>query len=704
MSGLLSTLVVLNVFAQGAVDYSKTEKVGKPSWKYKDWRVSTLSEAVMYVTDGNDTPGHDFGFIKSPGSCSKDTIWLSWSTTGKKGIELFEGELVLIRFTIDDIEFQYKVPLSYSQYISEFLTIITFTDVEVSDRMISLLKRGTKVNITIVPPEKMVSKFDIFSDSFSLKGFTASMLKASEFCEKESVAADMDTYGCIGAIDEDLLLDVISGNAETRSKSLSFIETCLPLSKTMQTDMNSFTEKFIIDIEKGVSLPFQLQSSSIRHLYELTHLNAQVGNGPSQHNFAVIHNAPPAGMLFACIPQDINVFRYWTLKAASQGISGSMFNLAVRLANDDPTDGFLQDNVMAYNLFLILKKMGHSPQTCSEVRSKIEQELGHEQIEIIKDQFNNFELSSLIPEYEEPIADFVDLATTNVAVASSLYKVNTHGCEGFNDCEKKLNLEDAYLITPANDGSSVFNKSHVDGWDRILKYEGRSILSKRILNLKTAIKCVENGYLPKDKKYDLEYEKYKKKYGSLYRGAPASEYGDQLYNKSDIETVKLCELLVNKINQPLPTVVIKKKPIVASFVTEKGKQLLNEIYLLLGKICRHGSNYHFLVYKLLKSDLLAISSMYNYSQFNIEIKNDPLFGDDRISALIFNAGIRYGKNSFLAKATKEDYELLTVKWKRFKNIGYKVGLKWVPVETVEVPNDYFFTENNRSRWLKDVDY
>jgi hypothetical protein len=152
------------------------------SWEYKDWQVDTHNDFVRCVTHGQVVHGHEFAIVKRKRSNNQNLLYISWSTSNK-GLTKHEGRDAVLRLQIDDIRRQVTLPLLSVKELHPGLTVGTFTNIAVGEEFISLLQKGHKLEVTIHGPDELVNTLDITSDTFSLDGFTATLLKAQEFCE-----------------------------------------------------------------------------------------------------------------------------------------------------------------------------------------------------------------------------------------------------------------------------------------------------------------------------------------------------------------------------------------------------------------------------------------------------------------------------------------------------------------------------------------
>ena len=173
--------------------FSHHANASDETWDYKDWSVITKNNIARYTTNGNAVHGHQFAFVKVAGGCSADFLWISLSTH-EKGMENLEGRDAAIQMRVGDEQFQIEVPLVSVAELTPGINIALFTNFVAGDAMISLLKTGQRIEVTIVSPEGLASKFDIPAETFSLNVFTAARLKTREICEGLETLTCSPTY------------------------------------------------------------------------------------------------------------------------------------------------------------------------------------------------------------------------------------------------------------------------------------------------------------------------------------------------------------------------------------------------------------------------------------------------------------------------------------------------------------------------------
>jgi len=153
-------------------------------WEYKEWKVEKIGNLVRYATHGSVVWGHKFGFLKRINDCSFSNLWVSLSSSFGE-VKEFEGGDAILKLDIDGIVSEIKVQLS-AVYKPELLSyhLMAFTNYVPDNDFIDLLKKGHKLELTVVEPKQLVKYLDVNGDVFNLNGFIASRLKANEYCEE----------------------------------------------------------------------------------------------------------------------------------------------------------------------------------------------------------------------------------------------------------------------------------------------------------------------------------------------------------------------------------------------------------------------------------------------------------------------------------------------------------------------------------------
>jgi hypothetical protein len=154
-------------------------------WSYAEianWDFHHQEYFTRYTTHGELIHGHEFGLVKNPGDCSKDILYISWSAYDPE-IKQFTGQNAIITFTIDGQEIQQNVPLLTAyEWIPGGLTLLAFTNVRASQRLLRLMEEGESLELAISAPQGLRDMLEDKSDRFSLVGFKAARDNARKLC------------------------------------------------------------------------------------------------------------------------------------------------------------------------------------------------------------------------------------------------------------------------------------------------------------------------------------------------------------------------------------------------------------------------------------------------------------------------------------------------------------------------------------------
>jgi hypothetical protein len=153
-------------------------------WEHMDWSVARLGEFVRYTTHGSVVHGHEFGFLLRSGDC-REALWLSWSTYDE-GIYELSGERARIELELDGTLGVLSAPLGLVRELTPQLPmtkVMVFSNVLLRPEFMRELEKGRDLDVRVVGPDEMLKVLDVSEDQFSLMGFTATRLKAREWCE-----------------------------------------------------------------------------------------------------------------------------------------------------------------------------------------------------------------------------------------------------------------------------------------------------------------------------------------------------------------------------------------------------------------------------------------------------------------------------------------------------------------------------------------
>lgn len=170
----LTLLLLIVVFSFG--------NSSKNTWKYKDWEIrDDTKKWIRALTNGNIVKGHQFGIIKSKENCESDLLSLTISTY-EKDAKVLEGKQLKFEFKFDEESVFLNLNVTTINKVNSLISIAMFTNFKINKNFLDLMKKSTSLNVNIIEPKSLKDKFDITSESFSLKGFVANYTKLQEIC------------------------------------------------------------------------------------------------------------------------------------------------------------------------------------------------------------------------------------------------------------------------------------------------------------------------------------------------------------------------------------------------------------------------------------------------------------------------------------------------------------------------------------------
>lgn len=192
--------------------------------------------------------------------------------------------------------------------------------------------------------------------------------------------------------------DALDTDRQLRNRFLVMLERCLPGNAAMQEEIDYLA---VMSLEALEALPSEHHPALADLAVRTLRANAETGFASSQHNYAAVHNARPGSLVAQTVPQDYPTFVHWTRKAASQKEPRSLFNLAVRLAAEDPPAGMARDLPTSYVILTFLENTPDLgiPQAFAEHVRKLKQdlskELGAARVRELAESSTTFDFSSL---------------------------------------------------------------------------------------------------------------------------------------------------------------------------------------------------------------------------------------------------------------------------------------------------------------------
>ncbi|WMC09684.1 hypothetical protein PU634_11210 [Oceanimonas pelagia] len=154
-------------------------------WTYKDWKVTRHdnSQMISYSSHGDVVWGREFGFSKHKGDCDNDTLLMYWSSENSK-ISTLKGRELPMLFQVDNTRFGLNAPLVSTAELTPNTLIMILSYIKATPTLVELLSKGQNIDVSVLYPDVFTQENDITRDSFSLNGFTASRLKAQEYCQQ----------------------------------------------------------------------------------------------------------------------------------------------------------------------------------------------------------------------------------------------------------------------------------------------------------------------------------------------------------------------------------------------------------------------------------------------------------------------------------------------------------------------------------------
>lgn len=210
---------------------------------------------------------------------------------------------------------------------------------------------------------------------------------------------------CPERITADMWVNSFGGGQQAQRDFFAQLKACLPGDEKKQAAVDTFAVNSLSSLEE---LPKDDQKALADFVVQALLINARAGFSSSQHNYAALHNAPPGSLLQRLVPQDYAVFIYWTRKAAAQGEPRALFNLATRMADDDPGPGVVQDLPTAYTILAILERLySKEPDLPAgmmayvvKTKAKLAKKLGKKRVRHLDTTITTFDFTKLAPPAE----------------------------------------------------------------------------------------------------------------------------------------------------------------------------------------------------------------------------------------------------------------------------------------------------------------
>ena len=181
--------LLLTIFVQGS------SIAGESYWEYRDWKTEPFSsDKYLYTTNGQVDNENQFGFWLDKNNCSRNVLWLTTSRyeynepyvgNYKVSMSEYDGKDFKLAVKVDNKKTFIIAPLVTTfKFPPEFgMVTALFSNAIASEEFIQDLKKGSSVSFTITQLGQTTSDLDIETETFSLSGFAAHHLKATEACK-----------------------------------------------------------------------------------------------------------------------------------------------------------------------------------------------------------------------------------------------------------------------------------------------------------------------------------------------------------------------------------------------------------------------------------------------------------------------------------------------------------------------------------------
>ncbi|MBO1926737.1 hypothetical protein J3998_04040 [Thiomicrorhabdus sp. 6S2-11] len=173
MFNLINVLTVIFLLSSSALANDRAP------WKYQDWQVEDGDIGFIASTNGKAVHGHSFGIMMPKGSCNKNILVLSLSSTEEDVRTLLNKE-VSFEFKAYHRTYPAKIKLIYINDSLPITKILGFNFVQLSDEFIEDLKYGEELSVEIMDNYGL---FGFKEEFFSLNGFVANYTKLVESCK-----------------------------------------------------------------------------------------------------------------------------------------------------------------------------------------------------------------------------------------------------------------------------------------------------------------------------------------------------------------------------------------------------------------------------------------------------------------------------------------------------------------------------------------
>ena len=150
--------------------------------KLEAWGNTDLPGIHRFTAHGSVVWGHQFGFVKRPGSCDTEIIWMSWSSVVP--VDDLVGIEATVKLEVGDTVVPIPVDLLTQAPLTATgrMKVMVFSNFVAGPMLIALLAAGEQVQVTFEGPGELLDRLDVRSDRFTLNGYSESRGIAEETC------------------------------------------------------------------------------------------------------------------------------------------------------------------------------------------------------------------------------------------------------------------------------------------------------------------------------------------------------------------------------------------------------------------------------------------------------------------------------------------------------------------------------------------
>jgi len=146
-----------------------------------NWRISPAGDSIKYTVYGANVYGHEFGFIKRAGSCDKDNLWVSWSTS-VGSVEDLEGITSGFNIVTGDQSGHVVLELVLARKAFIDTSILFFTNMMAGEMLVRELSKEGVVKVSVVSPDRLLKMLDVHDDIFDVSGFVSVRKEVERMC------------------------------------------------------------------------------------------------------------------------------------------------------------------------------------------------------------------------------------------------------------------------------------------------------------------------------------------------------------------------------------------------------------------------------------------------------------------------------------------------------------------------------------------